>query len=356
MSNKINRAALVNVLNKIKPALSTQDFLPVLSCFCFDEENVYAYNDVMAIVLPNAGFPIEGAIPGDRLLKVLNSFSSKEISCTVKNNDIKISSGKSNIKLPFLKDDDFVWDGMQKKVIEMNIDKDFINGLKLCLISIGQDVMHPEHAGVQLSCEDGSHCMYSTDNLSLSRYVLKSKVKDFDSIILPEAFCQQLIALFPEMEEPVLRISKGSICVYDDENITIFSKFLYQGEGSDFSSIIFKYKKYLKNDFYSIADTGLVEALERALIVNGDAFDKKTDAVMDKGILELETQTEKGRVEDLIKMSKSGKGKTKVEVSFATDIILRASKLLEKVSFNKDIIFFKDKKSFVHLIAPKVTD
>lgn len=355
MSKSINRKDLIEILNKIKPALGNQDYLPILSCFCFEKKNIYAYNDDMCISFPNKDIPFEGAIKGDQLLKLLNSFTSENIKMKIKDNVIHINSRKSNIKLPFLKESSFIWKGISKKSgIKFPIDNDFIEGLKLCLISIGQDVTHPEHMGVQISSDGEEFVMCSTDNCTLSRYFLEDyDGDDFEAIVLPELFCKQIILLFEDMKSPYLFIKKDCVYIYDSSTqIIVLSKLIFQGEGTVFSKVLHKYEKYFGDVFFNIKDSGFVDALDRALIVNGNDINKSTGLIFDNGVVVLNTETEIGHIQDKIKMGKKGvKNRKKIDIKIPTDLTCRASKTLTQVTFKEDIVLFKHKKNFIHIIA-----
>lgn len=355
MEKGINRNDLIDVLSKIKPALSTQDFLPILSCFCFTEDSIYAYNDELAISFPNKNIPFKGAVKGDQLLKLLNSFTSDSIKMSVKDNSVRINSGKSNIKLPILNKDSFVWERPSKKgAFKIEVDEEFIEGLKMCLISIGQDVMHPEHMGIQISSIDDDLVMYSTDNYTLSMYTMEEYEEDnFEPVVLPETFCKQLIFLFEDMKNPYLFILDNYVYVLDESSkIIILTKLIYQGEGSSYSHIIKKYRKYLKDIFYSIKDSDFSDSLDRALIVNGTESTKVTNLIFEKGIVKLETKANNGHVRDTIKMGKKGvKDRKSIDINFPTNLAARASKVMTMISFNEEVMLFKYKESFIHIIA-----
>lgn len=360
MSEKVKRKSFIDVVNKVRPALSTQDFLPILSCVCFDGDNIYAYNDWLAISFPNTlDIPFEGAIPGDRLAKVLNSFNTEEVSCKVTKDSVKISSGKSNIKLPFMPEDDLVWEGVPKKGhTEVAIGEELIEGLNRCLISISNDAMHPEHQGVQLSCDDEVLLMHSTDNTTLSQFMLEDDFDDFDPVVLPEMFCKQLISIFYEMKAPVMHINKDGVWVKDKNGVIIASKLLHTGAGTNFSEIIEKYTDGFKGTFFDIAKTDLIQSIDRALIINGDNADKITSAELNKGTLTLETKTEKGHAVDEIVMPKVRKAvaKDKVSIHFSTDLVSRACRSMTSIAFKEDVILFKAGTDFIHLVALRSSD
>lgn len=359
MTHKVDRKELISLVNMVRPAISGQDFIPVLACVCFDSGEVYASNDVMRIATEDTvDFPYDGAVPGERLLKVLNSFSTKHVALQLEKGTITIGTGKSSVNLPFYGEDAFINDPVEGDALLTHvIDKRMIEGIKLCLISIGQDAMHPEHMGIQLSDIDGALYMHSTDNVTASQFMVSKDFFEDDSFIpavMPEMFCRQIVALFPLMDAPILRITLDGVRVTDSASgAYLHSKYLHTGKGTDFSDVFGGYKREIRGAFYDIKGSGIKEALGRAMVVVSNSG-KGTHAVLSKGVLSLETSTDAGTASDELRLPVRKNGKVDVEVKFCTELALRAVSATEQISFCNGVLIFKSGNDFTHLVAPMV--
>lgn len=356
---KLNRNDLLKVLVNLKPALSTQDYLPILSHYCFTEDGyIFAYNDVMGISFPsNLGIDFEGALPGDKLMRIVSSFSGEQIEFSARKNEVTIKSGRSKIKLPMMDSDAFVWEEVNLKGASvLSVTDDFINGVKQCKISISQDTLHPAHMGIQLSAEDDEAFLYSTNNHTLSRYILDEyDGDDLDvPVVLPAAFCNALVSLCPKMDDPTMHVGDGFVRIEDSNGALIFSKLLFQGEGADFANILDKYYSLESEKSFPITQS-FVSALERAVVILGNSPKRNTEGELDGNILKLSTVLDKGRAHDVVcfgKGSKSSNKNNKIkEISMQTDFILRGCSVADEIIFGDSVILMRKGDNFLHLVA-----
>ena len=137
--NSIDREKLLRILILIKPSLSTQDFIPILSNFCFTNSIVYAFDGVQC-----AGIEYKSKdkfnISGDFFIKLLQSYNSKQLSIDVSDSTVNITVGKSKLKLSCLSEKEFVFESPKLPGQSLfKVTKDFITGLSKCLISVNAD-------------------------------------------------------------------------------------------------------------------------------------------------------------------------------------------------------------------------
>jgi DNA polymerase III sliding clamp (beta) subunit (PCNA family) len=91
----MERLELVDKLNLLKTSLAKQDIVPILSHFCFRDNQIIAFDGIQASVL-DFNSDLNCALPGDLFLKLLNSFSSNQISMQLKDNQVLLKSGSSS--------------------------------------------------------------------------------------------------------------------------------------------------------------------------------------------------------------------------------------------------------------------
>src|SRR5688572_14425066 len=100
----MKRNELIALLNAVKPALSNNDLIPVLSMFWFTGSEILAYNDQISIQVPFKSNFV-GALPGATLLAMLNSSLAEEVDLTQKGQTASLAAGKTKLKLACLPPD-----------------------------------------------------------------------------------------------------------------------------------------------------------------------------------------------------------------------------------------------------------
>lgn len=205
-------ASLVKALNLAKPSLGTPDTIPVLAHFCFDNDVVYAYNDITAIVVEEQT-GLSGALLGDTLIGLLEASGDEDIEIKMDAKaacaNIKFSSGTA--KIPILPASEFVFqfpDG--ETSFDLPLTEGIIKALETCLISVSADSLKPEFAGITLDVNKTGALLYSSDNITASRYVMEKKIgRKTVSVVIPTAACQHLIKLFSVCGTENAKLSVG---------------------------------------------------------------------------------------------------------------------------------------------------
>ena len=358
--NVTNREALIKIASLVRPALSTQAYIPALTHIKFDGEFASAYNDVSAIVV-KAPVDVEVCLPGELLIRTLNSFGAENISIqeSSKDGSVLISSGRSKIKMPSIALASFplvIPD--TKRASEIVLDASILKGIERCLLSVGNDPTHPAQMGVTLDADDkGNALLYSTDNFTISRYQTKSKIElPGDSpVILPTFFCQQLVTLaksFPD-EEVVLCLVAGALLVEFGKVGKLFNKTLVDLEPLDFPRIFDKHCKMagLKDRLAKIPDSW-ESSFSRAMLVLGGEVDKITKVVVGEESIKIHSSSSMGDSDDT--MGYDGDHLDAPQEPFYVDpaLVLRASKACGLMAFNERALALADADAqFTHLIA-----
>ena len=361
----INRKKLLRALQILKPALATEDFILIAKCFCFREKYVFAFNNVLAILWPFKS-EIVGGIPGEVFLRMVSSMTSKEVEIEQDEDSINFVSAGTKFESPIFPKQKFLIDDF--KVVEAKgsipVDKDFFDGLESCLISVGTNVMQPQHQGISVVIANKKVSLYSTDNVTLSRYsypTKKSKTKM--EVILPIDFCKQLLAMQSHLEDSVIDFHSDYVGVrtqkiFAGKRYVIFSK-RYVGELSLFENVMEDYYKKENEEAgaFFLIEKSFEDCLERSLMVLGSDPDKKTTLVLTKKGVKFLT---KSRISGTVL---SDKYSTKINAALPKDgrtliidpgFALRGCKTNgnKNVTFGKTAMMFKSQeKDFIHLLA-----
>lgn len=348
----VNRNQLLKVLNMAKAAIYTKDYLPILSHFLFSskDEAVTAYNDILAINI-GCDADIDGCVPAELLIKTLNSLAGDTVLFTKHDGHLLVTSGKSKIKLPILPAADFP-DPLPvggKLLGKFSVTTEMLTGITACLVAVGTDSDRPALMGVTLSYYDeDSIALYSTDNVSISRYTLASDLElPADApIILPTDFCRQLLALSKLTDEIEVGIYSGALVASFGNAAVLFTKTLVDVNPMDFDEVV---AKYVSEDKLKMLDVpeAFESSFERALLIQSNEPYKSTVVTVKNKVLTLESTCSKGEVTD--EMSFAGE-----DVNFAVDPVLvrRMSGMADKVAMTRKVMVFASKdQSFMHLVA-----
>lgn len=352
-----NRETLLKIINLVKPALATTAYIPALTHIRFDGKSATTFNDVTGIKVRAVIEELEDVVPGELLLKALNSFSAETVSIKeVDEGTMLISSGRSKLKVPVLPLPSFPTPFAKEikgEVIEL--DAAILKGIDRCLMSVGNDPTHPAQMGVTIDTDtEGKAILYSTDNFSISRYSTSSKVKLVSDtpVILPTFFCQQMLSLakaFPE-EEIDLIVGPDCLVARFGKAAELFTKVLSDLEPLDFARIIDRSIKVasLKKAAASLPPQW-DSAFSRALLVLDGEVDKVTEVTATDDRITLTTSSPLGSADDALSIEGMD---LKAPVMVDPALIVRGSKNCSKVLItDKVTALCDDDAQFIHLIA-----
>lgn len=356
--NSIDRKTLLAAVKVARPALATAAYVPALSHLAFDDGQVVAYNDIAAIwAALDLGFT--GCLPGEQLIKALETFSSETVSLeTLENGNTVVKSGRSKMTMPTLKLADYPMPKMRTgKGATITLSPEIIRGVTLCLMNVGNDPTHPAQMGVTLDRdEDGMAVLYSTDNTTISRFQTETKVDDPDAcpVIMPTFFCQQLISLWDTYADAggqLLVAADSLMAQFGRKKATLFSRILPDLEALDFAKqfervvTVAKARKLAAN----IPDAWDA-CFQRAALVLADEADKITEVTANGERLKLYSKSQRGEVDDVINTELADMVQDKILVD--PGLILRAGKYVTKAAFTpKATVLTNDTGTFIHLIA-----
>lgn len=347
----IDRKQLVDDLSLVKPALGRGAFVPVLSHFCFDGETVTAYDDVVAITV-RCRVPVECAVPADLMLKMLASFKSNDVRMDLENSNLVMICGDSKVKFPALSPDSFIFkrgDAFKgKSNFSIDVDSDFISGIQSCLVSVGADPAHPEQLGVTILSGEEVVGMYSTDNLTLSTY----DITGFDvpagvNVILPTAFCKNLIALYDVVKQKcVLTLySGGWVMVTFDDWGWLYSKLPISEKPLDFALVLEKLLRDVDMKNEAKFNEAVLDAFQRAAACV-DPSKPLSEVSIEDGVMVLHTRSSFGECRDMLDVGLDDAKEFKIDPQH----VVRVSGMVDRMTPSRDVLVLK-KGKFTHLVA-----
>lgn len=355
MSSNLNREGLLKTLNLVRPALSNQSYVPILTHFCFDGVWVMGYNDVQAIAVRTAA-GIEASVPGELFVKLLGSLSAEQISLSESDSHIVITGGRSRLKLPTLPVSDFVFDFPKGKSLgSFKVSDDVVRGIEKCSTSIGTDPTHPSQMGITLD-PTGERCaLYSTDNHAISRYFvdITPDLPGDAPVILPTFFCTQMAQLakaFPN-EEIEVEIYSGAMVAHIGDQAKLFTKLVLDIEPMDFEKIISKHASSAKIDKRSMTiPDNFYKAFKRADLIVGSDADPKTNVSVEGKKMNLSSVTSHGEVKDIITLD--GEAADGLDFNINPARVLTALPVGSKFApLDSVLVVTDDKGKFLHMIA-----
>jgi DNA polymerase III sliding clamp (beta) subunit (PCNA family) len=317
------RSELVSVLELVKPALAKTNMVPVFQCFCF-ADRVSAYDDQIAIVGPtdfDVGGPV--GLHGATLLGLLSSSGAKEIEFTQAGNEVTLKMGKSTSKMPFVWSQDFIFTVPDDKwAFKLPFTESLFEALKLALETVSSDATQAALLGVTIQGDK----MYGCNSDSLTRIVLKGTIGK-NRVLMSTPFCEAVIKLWSS-----LAITKGTLHFSSDWVFADFGEWSVYGrileiqEPIDFEALISKNVK--KGDKTQPVPEGFSEALSRARVLS-DPESQKTTITVEKGKLNLHTETHMGEVKDSVAF----KGHPDIKVNVNASHLQSAIKNCDQIAF-----------------------
>lgn len=349
-SNSIKRADLLDALNTVKPALGKAVFVPVLSHFNFSGSHVTAYDDSIAISVP-CELDINCAVPGDVFLRLLGSLTAESVSLGLDAGTLLVKAGKSRLKVPTLPPEAFVFKEKGHGDSEAFVaSEEFMDALELCLISVGVDPTHPAQMGVTLINDGDEYTLYSTDNVTISRFQLDEDLgvmHDRGAVILPTEFCRQLAALSKALDIlPSIALHERVVFARFGEKALLFGKLVADEKPMDFASVFKRllgaHAKVQRHELPPQWDSVFGRA---CVIVNPQH--PVTSIEVDGDGMTIESKSSMGEVREEVALDDAP---TLPRFLIDPAHVVRASKVCSHVAFLRDALMMT-KGDFTHLIS-----
>jgi len=191
---KIQREKLLDILNKVKPGLSSKELVASMSYLYFSGKDIITYNDKICIQYP---FKTEFNlfIKANNLYNLLLKSTTEVIALTEKQNKLNITSKKFKANLTAIKDSEtksrieYISESL-KGVTWKTLPDNFSDSVSLCSFTAAKYEVDTSLVCVYLNKD----MCFSTDNSRISYAVLD---REIDEMLILASEIKSLIALNP---------------------------------------------------------------------------------------------------------------------------------------------------------------
>ena len=337
----MNRAELVNTLDLLRPALASDNTVPIFQCFVFAGDKIYAYNDSLGIVGPSGkGFPTQAAFHGATFYGLLSSSSAEDVSFKLDGDQAVFTLGKTVSKLPFHDQSQFIFEVPEDSwEFELNCNAGFVEALGICLDTVSKDSTQAALNGVTIA---GNH-MFSCDGDALTQIGITDIGKN--RAMLQTEFCNTVLNLCNvfDFDHGVISISSDWMR-FQCEDWSVYGRVLQIADPIDFAGEVKKTLKGKKVEYKSLPD-GFKGTLVRARVL-ADPESKKTRLTVKNNILEVFTETHMGEVKDEMPFTHAD-----VVADVNAAYLQRALKYCDQVAIFDNCVLFRRDPKLVQLIS-----
>lgn len=350
----MNRLDLQDALSMVKAGLSSAEFIPVMTHFCFDGETVHAFNDVIGIIA-ELETPLSCAVPGDLLMKLLPTLPNDEVNFKVKDGKVTMTSGKSVTHLPILDQESFVLKLPNETGTAFTANSNFLVGLKRCASGCGEDAQKLAEIGITMTIKNGAISLYSTDNATVSRHIVSGVEVDCQdaTLVIPRIFADNVISVCENIGDEKVIITWGDSWIIAEiqDEVTIFSR-LIDVDAYDFESIFSAHIPNTDLPIFTLPDA-LNRCLERSKILLSSVHDKAIEVVVDESNLTVYvTSPVSGDSKDEIELPlKLGDFRFKIN----PELILKTQKITSQFAFLEDVVVARE-GNFTRMISHNVPE
>jgi hypothetical protein len=219
---------------------------------------------------------------------------------------LRVKMGAAKLTLAMMPPEDFIFEMPKiKNDDKFPVDAGlFLEALDSCMHSLGNDTSSADYTGVTLIRGKDALSLFSTDRGTVSHGAVKlsGELGFDDRVILPTAFCQQLLRIAKGAKTLRMEINDEYV-IAKHNNVTLYS-LLKEPDRTpiDFRDIIKMNCAAAVRETMIPIPTGLESILDRACIVTESAVDKtKTVITLKDGTIKFYSKSERGEVSDLLK-------------------------------------------------------
>lgn len=335
----VNRKELLQILDVVKPGLSSRDIVEHLGDFIFTGENVVTYNDNLFISHPletDGSFMVAATV----FHSILSKISDKEVRIIVSKDKIKVKTQNDKVEILTSQDEDFMkligsWYVPESDKEFKEVPDDFLRGLRLCSFSASKDETEKYLKFIFV----GGDKVVSSDDVRISIYKMEDEFKGF--FLLHPSVAQELVTYKVEkyfIKEPWIYF----LC----ENSVLFCSRIVLGDYPDVTS----YFEFEGLEFEMPKD--ISECIEKTLVIIDERFeiDKEIDVSIKKDKLTCVGKGPLGVIKSSMKLDFEVE-----DLSFRVNPIflleaMQNKDMMFKISEDRQLILFQS-DNFQHLMA-----
>jgi DNA polymerase III sliding clamp (beta) subunit (PCNA family) len=331
---KIEKAKLMKALEIVKPGLASKEMIEQSTSFAFMGGRVVTYNDEISISHPVEDMDMTGAVQAEELYQLLGKLKSKEVNLIIKDNEIRLKSGKARagitlqeeIRLPLEELGDF---GDWVEVPGM-----LMEAMHFCMFSASTDMSRPVLTCVHVS---DTGFVESCNNFRLTRYELgePSPVGDF---LIPVGSVKALVKYH------ITHMASGQGWIhFKSKDDTIFSCRVFEDEYPDVSGLL-----GVTGHTFTFPET-LREVLGKAAIFSKreQFLDETVDVSILPGEMKVRSEDIVGWFEEKVPMEwDRDEVKFAINPTFLMDVLQKKAPCV----LSKDRLMFQG-KDWTHVVA-----
>ena len=334
-----NAAEFISALRKAAPALSNKDLVPILSCFCFSNDEVVAYDDVVAMIVPCKP-PFEGAVRGNLVLNFLATVPSEALKVTVKDTEVTFRAGAARLVTGLTPKEDFVFEVPQRtEALELVMNSDLRNALNQALVTMGVDPAHPWRMGITVDFQADYIALYTTDNFTCGQQFIMTAVPESlvgKQVWMPPRLCQLLMD-YP-CDEGTIYLTPDWIEVEFKDGSRLFSRTITNVDVVKYQETFAPIQELLEAAGATEITKDFNSAIDRSLIILQSETDKKIGFEIKDGQLTLTGKSELGLVDDQLPVP----GHNDVSVASSPDLIKRCIEGMALISFTNRCVVVRE--------------
>jgi len=216
---RINREQLVNVLEKVAPALGSNVLVPEFQYFQIDGDRIQATDGTMIIdatLLENTG--LKCAVMGRSFLDLLKGLDKEEIELIHKESKVKVKTDKIEgtfAVLDEVKMENISFPSVRYEEVPLEISSDLIKGIRFCRWGVSKDEASGALRGVKIK----DNLVLSTDRYRITKYELSNHLP-FDCS-LPSKFIDVLLRNEDEVSEMKYILGEKFVVRFQDGTIIV---------------------------------------------------------------------------------------------------------------------------------------
>lgn len=329
------RAALVDALSLVEPALHRSDTIAVMQCFCFHGDRVWAFNDRISI-RTRLKHGLSCGVHGKRLLSILRLLTDESVSLEQTKNSLKIKCGAFSGELPIIESDKFLFDW--KKIESGDYTKgmlapEHIKAMEFALVSASDNAARLDMFGVMVTTTKNEMIFDSTDSYVLTEATapLPNGLKKGLRFQCDVGWFDATIKAAKYIDNKGVELMVGAdSAIIQTDSCDIMGSFIVHDTPMDYAKIINRYLEDVGNSDHPIPND-LPQAIERAKL-----FGDRCILSAEGGKLVLTSAGGAGRAVDAVPWE--GEDGKDHKGAFNPEHMLKALDGMETITFSNKVV------------------